>query len=1114
MIRRTKRYLVLGTIFAAFILAGALSVLAGSVGQIKGTITDKANKEPLIGVSVVIKGTSLGALTDLDGKYQILRVEPGTYSLVISSVGYGKVEVTDVLVTADLTTEVSQTLELQAVETKGQVVRAKLDVISKFEVSGQLSKTAEQIRSQPVQKVDDILKSVAGVKTNSSGEVFIRGGRPGEVAYILDGVPINDPLGGGGQTGANLTLVSGSIQEIQIIKDGFDPEYGNALSGIVSIRSQTGSKENTKLNLRFLTDDFGNKSLNKYSRNNDNYRVILSGPDPLLTSHILPAFGVNYFRDKEFTYYLYFESDQNDDFQQFWRYDTPTTRRNFGYFNLLGIQIPDRLRNQYSLQTNFQFRPKQNIRAVFSYKLTDFRYSAFSWLYRYTSATVPVESQKRQTYSFEWTHEVNKDMRYEAIFSVNDFEYTRKPGDPDHPGLGLNPDQIRLETEYETFTDRNQNGKYDAPEPLINIFPDSISYGTDYNGPAYTFGEFNSTITNQQGGGSGFPVSFRFNRNGIPDSLEGEAFVDINGNGVWDRGDDLQDKNGNGRLDNDRLSTVDNSFTEPYIDGDSVIGEPFTDLNANNRYDEGVDGFEYSTDESINQDLNHNGKYDGPLTPWTPGIPFFDRNGNHLFDARNGQFDIGEPFNDINGNGIWDGGGSSTFLSPGQHDEDMRWHRRANTTYRAEVKGYRQAGPHELKAGFAIQRDDLEFQEILRPYIFYVGRPDNGPYSNRGAFRDFFKYAPVSGTVYLRDKIEYGSMIASLGVRWDYFLQDIKDLEQTLISDDRGGTIFGDRQKFSPRVGFSYPISDKAKVYFNYGHFFQQPQLLYMYQRNTASADQNAVLGNPNLDYQKTIQYSFGVKYAMSETYSVDIQGYFKDEFDKINSTSIREESGVKVQRYRNSDYGRSRGLELTVMKRGSGYVNGSLSYTYAFANGKASQTNSNYLSDFQLSREPLSEAPLNNDIRHALQSEVQVVIPNNVKPRLFGMRIFNGWSLALQTVIESGKPFTPTKTYPNIATTGLEDIERNSLRYPATAYFNMRFQKDFRLAGAAFTLNFWVDNLFDARNVISIYTNTGRPDTDQNFSGIGVLGGTPFNQNPGNWNFGRQVKLGIEMTL
>ncbi len=80
-----------------------------------------------------------------------------------------------------------------AVESTTAAVKAKRDVISKPEVSSQLSKTAEQIKSLPVRKVDSLLKSVPGVKTDSSGEVFIRGGRAGEVEYIVNGVPIADP---------------------------------------------------------------------------------------------------------------------------------------------------------------------------------------------------------------------------------------------------------------------------------------------------------------------------------------------------------------------------------------------------------------------------------------------------------------------------------------------------------------------------------------------------------------------------------------------------------------------------------------------------------------------------------------------------------------------------------------------------------------------------------------------------------------------------------------------------------------------------------------------------------------------------------------------------------
>ena len=85
-----------------------------------------------------------------------------------------------------------------------------------------------------------------------------------------------------GSAGANLSLVSGSIQEFTVIKDGFDPEYGDALSGIVKITTQTGSKDNTNISMRYMTDDMGNSTLNEYSRNYDYLRFKLSGPDPVL----------------------------------------------------------------------------------------------------------------------------------------------------------------------------------------------------------------------------------------------------------------------------------------------------------------------------------------------------------------------------------------------------------------------------------------------------------------------------------------------------------------------------------------------------------------------------------------------------------------------------------------------------------------------------------------------------------------------------------------------------------------------------------------------------------------------------------------------------------------
>ncbi len=1112
MLRIGKQRLAILLLLLTCTLALPINLFAAATGTIKGTITDKETGEAVVGASVLLVGTSRGAQTDFDGKYTVVQVEPGTYDIKISSLEYNTVNVTGVVVNADLITEVNQQMSKKVSELDVQItVKGEREIIDKRITESQVTIDKKTIERQPVTTVDELLKSVSGVVTNSQGEVFIRGGRAGEVSYIMDGVPIGDPLGGLGQAGANLSLVSGSIQEFTVIKDGFDPEYGDALSGIVKITTQTGSKDVRRINAQYITDDFGNKSLDKYSNNHDFYRFSISGPDPILRSKILPALGYTGLEDKELTYYVYAEVDKTDGANQYSSYDTPVTHARNSSFNLLGLGIPERDYNRYFWMTNIKFRPTQNLKLIFSYKNTVTKQTLFDWAYRYSAATAPLQTEKWSSASVEVSQALNKNMNYEAVLSYSENGLTQKPSDPNNPGHGLNPDQMNLNYQWESYDDLNHNGKYDAPEPIVNLFPDTMEYGTNYSGPAFTRGEAYAIDQNVQGSTID-PTTFRFNSNGVVDNLESEPFVDLNGNGVWDRGDYLHDVNGNGKLDSNLVSNINKRTEEPYIDGDSVIGEPFTDVNGNGVYDQGIDIFIRSVGAD-NQDLNHDGRHNGPGDPWEPGIPFVDRNGNGLYDAPNGVYDTGEPYVDKNGNGKHDSGGNSTFYDPGSYSSDATWHYRNTKTYRGEGKLFWQLGNHELKLGGSLKEEDFIYQEIQQPYLPYNGRPDGGPYPDRGSFRDMFGYAPWSGAVYFRDKLEYGSMIANLGLRWDFFLQDKNKLIDVARNDDLGsGIILGDREKISPRIGFSYPISDKAKVHFNYGHFYQRPSLLYMYERNTTSVNLNTVVGNYNLDYQKTIQYSFGVKYAMSESYSVDISGYFKDEFEKINSKSVRV-GGLTRQQYQNSDYGRSRGFEFTLEKRGGGYVNGQLSYTYAFAYGKASQTNTNYLSDFEIGRDPLDEAPLDNDIRHSLKASIQFYVPSNVRPRLFGIPIINGWSMDIQTIIESGLPFTPDQTYPDLSSQQGENIQRNSLRMPSTVNFDVRFSKDFRVFGMSNSFILWVENLFNNRNVNSVYANTGRPDTQNNQSGV-VMGGTAYQDNPSNYNYGRQIRVGLEVNL
>ncbi len=99
--------------FLVLILIMSYSYLfAGNTGKIAGRVIDQETKEAVIGVTVLIEGTSLGAATDVNGYYIINNVPPGTYTLSFSAVGYQKKRVANVKVSVDFTTK--QNIELKS----------------------------------------------------------------------------------------------------------------------------------------------------------------------------------------------------------------------------------------------------------------------------------------------------------------------------------------------------------------------------------------------------------------------------------------------------------------------------------------------------------------------------------------------------------------------------------------------------------------------------------------------------------------------------------------------------------------------------------------------------------------------------------------------------------------------------------------------------------------------------------------------------------------------------------------------------------------------------------------------------------------------------------------
>jgi len=1102
-------------LFIAVVLTTS-AVFGAQVGRIKGTVSDSKTGEPLYGVSVQIEGTTMGAKTNFDGDFMIISVPPGSYNILFTAVGFETVRLTDVSVITDQTTERNIQLKQTVLETgKVTEVRGTKTGIDFLETGTRTVKTAQEIRSAPVATVDDLLQRETGITVDAEGELHIRGGRSGETTYLVDGVNFSDPLGGRAPVDAGINISSSAVLELQVIKDGFDPEYGEALSGVVMITSPEGNTNKTRTRMTYYTDDFGSKNLNKYSENYDKLEFSISGPDPILTSRILPALGINYFQDKDFTFYMFSQALKTDTRLPYWRYNTPVTHKEYSGFSLLGIEIPDRQYNAYNLDITLAYNPTSNMHAKALFKGSWLNETIFDWRHRYSPATAPVYDYNTRTFSLQLKQLVSKSSDYEINLSYWGSRYDQNPGDPNHPGETLDPDQFLFQDQYETFDDINGNNRYDPYEPFINIWPDSFKHGAIYI-PLRNSGDIIADVDDQIGG-PWLPF-YDLNGNGIIDLYEGEPFADVNGNGFWDLGDRLtKDINGNRTFDEEYRDVTGPTWTsaeEPYIDGDSSLGEPFIDINRNGVYDAGVDRFITALEESVNMDLNRNNRYDSPFDTWEPGIPYIDYNGNGIYDEPNNRYDPGEPYLDINKNGVHDVGGdnNTAFLLYGylQSGESNEWVEEWVDKYTIKSNFKKAIGrAHEIKAGFEYRYEKVGVSNISGLQRRHDDTLTDDPYPGRGRVRDFYERTPTVLVAYFRDKIEYGSLVASLGLRVDVFFQS--DLKGTATIQDRTGHKIQDiRNKVSPRVSINYPISERAMIRFNYGHFYELAPYTRMYRNaNPFETGDVPYIGNPNLDYTKTVNYTFGVNYAFTDEYSLKISGFYKDYFDIINASSYDEGGITLFAYYDNTDYARVRGFELELNREAARFINGTLSYEYSFAYGKSSSDAANYEALVAQDAISIDENPLNWDIRHRVSMWLQFYFTDRDHPKLFGITIPNDWDMSIYWRFQTGYPYTPDRSFPGMQLDVGERPQTNSLRLPSTSFTDIKFHKRFRVSGMEYTFQVWINNLFDNRNVLKVYSATGLPFTGNNQSGL-IGGGSDFQENPSWIGRGRQIIVGL----
>ena len=340
---------------------------------------------------------------------------------------------------------------------------------------------------------------------------------------------------------------------------------------------------------------------------------------------------------------------------------------------------------------------------------------------------------------------------------------------------------------------------------------------------------------------------------------------------------------------------------------------------------------------------------------------------------------------------------------------------------------------------------------------------------------DSYYYEPLSGSAYAENTFENNDFILMTGLRWDYFDPNVQSLKTSLLVDE--GVVEREpadiKLKLSPRLGINFNASDKTAIYTNYGYFVQFPQYSEMYQNVYADISSGLPLvGNPNITPEETIQYQFGLAHRFSESLSLEIVSFFKDQMNLATNRTypvLIDGQVATVTVMEMEDYAKIKGIEFKLKLNNFSNLTGDIDYTWMSAKGTGSSNREYYyLYIFDSDRPlPVKEYPMEFDLTHSVKFNLNYYLPKKNNSSFTG-KIFSDWNFNLQGNLSSGAPYTPTDIYGKAQEIG-------SKRMPGYKSLDMRVEKYFNKFSAYFDIR----NLFNWINTTYVYSYSGEPDTN-----------------------------------
>jgi outer membrane receptor protein involved in Fe transport len=482
-----------------------------------------------------------------------------------------------------------------------------------------------------------------------------------------------------------------------------------------------------------------------------------------------------------------------------------------------------------------------------------------------------------------------------------------------------------------------------------------------------------------------------------------------------------------------------------------------------------------------------------------------DVNGKHWSEYRE-RLDIFPPPEDTSdypGDGFYDAG------------DAPYWHDHYVETYSFKTDlTHMLSAIHKVKTGGIFEYSEAQWIDIQYPWY---EAPDG-----LGLNHDIYRVYTTRGALYFQDQISFAGMIGNIGLRYEFWIPGkyLEDGVRRVLKDRNLHRVIKNEYEsylretptipffryyhikghLGPRIGVSYPVTDRDKFFFSYGHFAQMPDFKYVYSklgRRVTSGYE--LVGNPNLKPKVTVAYELGWEHLLTQFLKFSITAYYKDIFNYPTAKEVPgEPPNPSYWMYFNVDYARAFGIEIGFNKRLSRYWYGSLEISLSQVKGRSSTEEDRYIRGRE---EKLGEFYLWWDRPYEILANFGIRVGEDEKPEIGPLSLPSDWRMNIRISYHAGRRYTP------VDTTGYEG-EVNSKIGPPWRRVDFYLEKRLNIGGFKMLIFIDIYNLFNHKNVYYVNPVTGRA---YEYGDPLPAGKRPIDMlNPARYRSPRSVRIGL----